>query len=204
MMLLCFFSQPALSTGPSLWGARGLPGLRFCSPITRLLERAGSQEHTVSVERPRSALQLPSAPHWIPGYPRTKAWGPECQDKLDPLSTWISGAYARTLQKQHGFMYLQGGIRPSFMSFPSATEIQKSPLLWVYSSWISLTQGPKGPYPPHHYSTSADILFCVSLPFRSWLWLLVMSDAAFKTEFKRATSWLLVLTSPALSQQCFD
>lgn len=39
-MLLCFFSQPSFSTGPSLWGQGSLPGLRLCSPITRLLERA--------------------------------------------------------------------------------------------------------------------------------------------------------------------
>lgn len=38
-MLLCFLSQPAFSTGPNLQGPGGRPGLRLCSPITRLLER---------------------------------------------------------------------------------------------------------------------------------------------------------------------
>lgn len=140
-------------------------------------------------------MQPPSAPHWNPGYPGTKAWGPEWQDKLDSLSAWISGAYARALQKQHGFMYLQGGIQPSFMSFCSATGIQKSPLLWVYSSWISLTQGPKVLI--LHITTLLARTFCFAFLSHS-------SDAAFKTEFKRATSWPLVLTLPALSQQCFD
>lgn len=72
MMLLCFFSQLAFSTGPSLWEQGGCPGLWLCSPITRLLERAGSQEHKVS-GKDACLLSVLISP-WHPSFLGTRTW----------------------------------------------------------------------------------------------------------------------------------
>ena len=88
-MLLCFFSQPALSTRPSLWEQGGCLELWLCSPITRLLERAASQEHKVSGKDTCLLSVLVSPRH--PSFPGTRTWELRAQvhDHTWIITPWV-------------------------------------------------------------------------------------------------------------------